>query len=195
MYLIHTETKNQPVKDANECDAEIKNNNFAVILLFLFDLQVMMLHLLTFHHVYDNNKLRFNKLLKLILHPWIDYVKCFLHACMLSCFSCVQLFETLCSAPCQAPLSMEFSRQQYRSGLPCSPPGDLSNSGLNLHLTTFLALHVGSLPLAPPGKPKCFLKINKFSGNNKEKNPSLWLDNKKQVCNMCYEKKITVGVG
>ena len=25
MYLIHTETKNQPVKDANECDAEIKN--------------------------------------------------------------------------------------------------------------------------------------------------------------------------
>lgn len=66
MYLIHTETKNQPVKDANECDAEIKNSNFAVILLFLFDLQVMMLHLLPFHHVYDNNKLRSNNLLKLI---------------------------------------------------------------------------------------------------------------------------------
>ena len=28
----------------------------------------------------------------------------------------------------QTPLSMEFSRQEYWSGLPCSPPGDLPNS-------------------------------------------------------------------
>ena len=132
-----------------------------------------MLHLLTFHHVYDNNKLRFNNLLKLILHPQIDYVKCFLPAYMLSCFSRVQLFETLWSAPCQVPLSMGFSRHQYWSGLPCPPPGDLPHSGLNPHLIMLLALHVGSLPLAPPGKPKCFLKINKFSGNDKEKNHSL----------------------
>ena len=30
----------------------------------------------------------------------------------------------------QAPLSMGFSRQEYWSGFPCSPPGDLPNSGL-----------------------------------------------------------------
>ena len=28
---------------------------------------------------------------------------------------------------CQGPLSMRFSRQEYWSGLPCTPPGDLSN--------------------------------------------------------------------
>ena len=32
----------------------------------------------------------------------------------------------------QAPLSMEFSRQEYWSGLPCPPLGDLPNPGLNL---------------------------------------------------------------
>ena len=31
---------------------------------------------------------------------------------------------------CQAPLSMGFSRQEYWSGLPCPPPGDLPDSGI-----------------------------------------------------------------
>ena len=35
------------------------------------------------------------------------------HAFMLSCFSRVQLFATTCTAAHQAPLSMEFSRQEY----------------------------------------------------------------------------------
>ena len=30
----------------------------------------------------------------------------------------------------QAPLSMGFSRQEYCRGLPCPPPGDLPNSGI-----------------------------------------------------------------
>ena len=29
----------------------------------------------------------------------------------------------------RAPLSMEFSRQEYRRGLPCPPPGDLPDPG------------------------------------------------------------------
>ena len=32
----------------------------------------------------------------------------------------------------QTPLSMEFSRQEYWSGLPCSPPGDLPDPGIEL---------------------------------------------------------------
>ena len=32
--------------------------------------------------------------------------------CVLSHFSCVQLFVTLWTTACQAPLSMEFSRQE-----------------------------------------------------------------------------------
>ena len=31
---------------------------------------------------------------------------------------------------CQAPLSMGFSRQEYQSGLPCPPPGDLPDPGI-----------------------------------------------------------------
>ena len=44
---------------------------------------------------------------------------------MLSYFSPVQLCVTLLTVTCQAPLSMGFSRQEYWSGLPCPPPGDL----------------------------------------------------------------------
>ena len=45
---------------------------------------------------------------------------------MLSCFSHVLFSATLWTVVCQAPLSMGFSKQEYWSGLPCSPPGDLS---------------------------------------------------------------------
>ena len=46
-------------------------------------------------------------------------------ACLISCFSYVQLCVALRTVACQAPLSMEFSRQGNRSGLPCPPPGYL----------------------------------------------------------------------
>ena len=50
------------------------------------------------------------------------------HACCL--FSCVWLFDTLWTVARQAPLSMGFSRQGHWSGLPCSPPGDLPDQGI-----------------------------------------------------------------
>ena len=47
---------------------------------------------------------------------------------------CVLSYIRLCATPWtvahQAPLSMEFSRQEYWSGLPCPPPRDLPNSGI-----------------------------------------------------------------
>ena len=46
-----------------------------------------------------------------------------LHACVLSHFSRVWLFETLWTVAYWAPLSMGFSRQEYWSGLLCPPPG------------------------------------------------------------------------
>ena len=46
---------------------------------------------------------------------------------MLSHFSHVQLFETLWTVALQAPLFMGFFRQEYWSGLPFPPPGDLPN--------------------------------------------------------------------
>ena len=51
-------------------------------------------------------------------------------ACMLSCFSPVQLFATLWSVACQAPLSTGFSRQEYWSELPSPSPGHLPYRGI-----------------------------------------------------------------
>ena len=50
-------------------------------------------------------------------------------------FSCVLLFAALWTVACQAPLSMGLSRQEYWSGLPCPPAGDLADSGLKFHLS------------------------------------------------------------
>ena len=55
-------------------------------------------------------------------------------------------FATQWFVVCQAPLSMEFSRHEYWSGLPFSSPGDLPDPAPP-------ALQVGSLPTEPPGKP------------------------------------------
>ena len=48
-------------------------------------------------------------------------------ACTHSCFSHIRLFATVAR---QAPLSMGFSRQEYWSGLPCTPSGDLPKPGV-----------------------------------------------------------------
>ena len=50
--------------------------------------------------------------------------------CVLSHFSRVWLFATLWTVAHQAPLSMGFCRQEYWSGLPCPPPGDLPDPGI-----------------------------------------------------------------
>ena len=62
--------------------------------------------------------------------------------------SCVRLFATPRTV---APLSMGFSRQEYWSGLPCPPPGDLPKSGIKPRSP---ALQADSLPSEPQGKPK-----------------------------------------
>ena len=51
---------------------------------------------------------------------------------VLSCYHCVQLCVTPRTVAHQAPLSMGFSRQEYWSGFPCPPPGDLPDPGIEL---------------------------------------------------------------
>ena len=51
---------------------------------------------------------------------------------MVSHFSHVQLCVTPQIITCQAPLSMGFSRQEYWTGLPRPPPGDLPDPGTEL---------------------------------------------------------------
>ena len=50
----------------------------------------------------------------------------------------------------QAPLSLEFYKQEYWSGLPFPSPGDLSNPGTEPGSP---ALQADSLRSEPPGKP------------------------------------------
>ena len=63
-----------------------------------------------------------------------------------SSLSCVRLFATPWTVACQAPLSMEFSRQKYWSGLPLPSPGDLLDQGIELGSP---ALQADSLPYEP----------------------------------------------
>ena len=63
--------------------------------------------------------------------------------------SCVQLFATPWTVACQTPLSMEFSRQEYWSGLPFPSPGDPPDpeieSGSPVYAVRFFTT-------VPPGK-------------------------------------------
>ena len=67
-----------------------------------------------------------------------------LRACMLSCFSHVQLCQALApwTVAFEALLSVGFSRQKYWSGLSCPPAGDLPNPGspIKAHLLEFSSL-------------------------------------------------------
>ena len=90
---------------------------------------------------------------------------------MLSRFSCVQLFLTLWTIACQAPLSMGFSRNEYWSGLPCPPPGDLPHPRIEPTSLTSPALAGRFFTIVSHGKPlqkthlikNCYPKYTKNS--------------------------------
>ena len=65
---------------------------------------------------------------------------------MLSSFSRVLLFVTPWTIAHQAPLSMEFPRQEYSSELPFPSPGDLPDPGIK---PTSPALQADSLSAEP----------------------------------------------
>ena len=57
--------------------------------------------------------------------------------------SCARLFATPWTVASQAPLYMEFSKQEYWSELPFAPPGDLPNPGIRPMSLTSPALAGG----------------------------------------------------
>ena len=61
---------------------------------------------------------------------------------------CVRLFATPWTVAHQAPLPMEFSMQEYWSGLPFPSPGDLPNPGMEPRPP---ALQADALLSEPPG--------------------------------------------
>ena len=79
--------------------------------------------------------------------------------CVLSHFSSVQLFMTLWTVAHQTPLSVGFSRQKHWNGLPCPPPGDFPNPGIE---SVSPALWADSLSSEPLGKASDNITQYKF---------------------------------
>ena len=69
--------------------------------------------------------------------------------CSLVAKSCLTLCDPMDYIAHQAPLSMGFSRQEYWSGLPCPPPGDLPDPVIK---PKFPALADRFFTTEPPGK-------------------------------------------
>ena len=92
---------------------------------------------------------------------------------MLSPFSHVQLFVTTWTVAGQAPLSIGFSMQQYRNRLPCPPPGDLPDPGIEPMPPVAAALRVDPLLLNHQGSPvkvyeQCVIKAYCISHTQKK---------------------------
>ena len=83
-------------------------------------------------------------------------------------FRRVWLFATPWTVALQAPLSMGVSRHEYWSGLPCPPPGDLPNPGIEPASLMSPALAGRSFTTEPPGNPS-ELKMSESSGRKGEK--------------------------
>ena len=101
--------------------------------------------------------------------------------------SCVQLFATSWTVA-QAPLSMGISRQEYWSGLPFPPPGDLPNSGIKPETPLSPALAAGFFttePQMPLGTRRWLVLFKSYL-----RGPSVWYwdfpagsDGKESTCN------------
>ena len=99
----------------------------------------------------------FDKLLSCesLIYPSINQRWFYIYMHMISHFSCVQLFATLCTVAHQAPLSMGFFGKNTGVGCHFLLQGIFPTRGSNLCLLCLLHWRAGSLTLAPPGKPHC----------------------------------------
>ena len=77
----------------------------------------------------------------------------FTHMCALSRQVVSNSFETSWTAACQSPLSTEFSRQQYWSGLPFPFPGDFPDPGIKPTSPVSPTVADRLFITEPPGKP------------------------------------------
>ena len=115
--------------------------------------------------------------------------------CVLSCSSHVQLFVTLWTVAHQAPLSMGFSRQEHWSGLPCPPPGDLPDPGIE---PSSPALQADFLPLSCQRSAKYRVGFVKRRANSTQflsASPLLFLsktDTQSMFCHGCLSNHLGV---
>ena len=98
----------------------------------------------------------------------------------------------------QAPLSMEFSRQEYSSGLQFLPPGDLPDLGIKMTSPIlagrfFTSVPPGSDTVLKLKKSKCASSLNKDSVNQSKPIP-WWLSGKESTC-QCRRRGLNSWIG
>ena len=103
-----------------------------------------------------------------------------LHACLCVCvLSHVQLFVTAWTVAHQPSLSMGFSRQEYWSGLPFPPPGDLPDPGIK---PASPALAGAFFTTEPPGRPSDDIKLPRmWNMTNTTSVPSMFIPMRKDL--------------
>ena len=87
-----------------------------------------------------------------------DSCVCATQSCLTLCHLVVSDSAIPWTVAHQTPLSMEFSWQEYWSGLPFPSPGDLPDPGIQLGSPT---LQADFLPSEPPGKTDIFKVLDK----------------------------------
>ena len=111
-----------------------------------------------------------------------------IHVCLVAS---VVLSVTLWTVAHQAPLSMVFSRQEYRSGFPWPPPGDLPNPGIKPVSPASPASQADSLSLRNQGRPFNvlmksmnfsfdWLLVSKVSKVYRSKYPKLYIEGREE---------------
>ena len=123
-----------------------------LLLFFLLKLTCYCVCMYIYTHTYTRWKSTLDPLIQAVI------------LCVLAAQSCPTLCNSMdCSLPgssvcgiLQAPLSVEFSRQEYWSGLLFRSPGDLPDPGIEPGSP---ALQADSFTTEPPGKPSITLKV------------------------------------
>ena len=97
-----------------------------------------------------------------VRHDWVtslsDFFQLLIH---------IWLFAIVWTVAHQTPLSMGCSRQEYRSGLPLPPPGNLPNPRTEPRSSHLLHWQMDSLPLSHLGNPRCIMVYHYCNGGGK----------------------------
>ena len=100
----------------------------------------------------------------------------------------VCLLLTPRTVACQTPPSMGFSRQEYWRGLPCPPPGDLPNSGIEPMSLASPALAEGFFTTVPPRKPEKIIK--QHMTRSKERVDLVWVEGNEEIVSQDFKLSV-----
>ena len=86
-------------------------------------------------------------------HDLKNKVEVYINLCMLVTQSCLTLCNPMDCSPPGSSVHEEFSRQEFWSGVPFPPPGDLPDPGVEPGSLVSSSLAGGSFTTEPSGKP------------------------------------------